>query len=367
MIWPLFPVWAIDLFGSLAMILVSTMCLGVARKIFRRDPENVLANYLLWLCITIFAFSVSRSLGHILKHILYLAGFSHWWRKVSPISGSINTITFVVISSVTLYFRRTETIMNRMARDRDKISAFSKELLELNRDIETIVSERTLTQMALLVAHEVRNPTMIIAGMARKVKKLKSEDDEKARYIDTILTETAKLEAVVQNLGEQQPPAKKSFASVDLNEIAAAALKTIMTEAQNKNIVLRTEYHSAPLIFLGSKHLITIALIHVLRNALGACKRGDCIEVITRPSKKMVQVLIRDNGPGIAAEIVDHIFEPFYQTSKGVTGIGLPYIKQIVEEQKGSIALTSQRGKGTTVVISLPPLLGELCRDTSSN
>ncbi len=75
-----------------------------------------------------------------------------------------------------------------------------------------------------------------------------------------------------------------------------------------------------------------------------------------------MQLLIRDNGPGIAPQIVAHIFEPFYQTSQGPTGIGRPYVKQIVEEQKGSISLASKQGEVTSVLISLPPLLGELSR-----
>ncbi len=366
MIWPLSPLWTVDLVGSLAMIVVSTMCLGVARKIFRRDPENALANYLLWLCIAIFAFSVSRSLGHIIKHILYFSGYSHLWQALSPISGSINSITFVVIAAITLYFRRTATIMERMTRDRDKISAFSRELLELNRDIEAIVAERTQTEMALFVAHGVRNPAMIIGGMARKMKKLSPECWAGNSSVDTILMETAKLESLVQKLGTSQPLAKKEFTSVDLNEIAAAALRTMAQAAKAKDIALVSDYHPAPLIFLGSKHLITIAIIHVLRNALEACKAGDRIEVVTRPAANAVQIGIRDNGPGIAPEVVAHIFEPFYQTSRGPTGIGLPYVKQIVDEQKGTITLTSTEGEGTTVLISLPPLLGELSRAHTS-
>ncbi len=365
--WPLLPVWTVDLVGSLAMIVVSTMCLGVARKIFRRDPDNPLANYLLWFCIAIFAFSISRSLGHIIKHILYFAGYSHWWQSLAPISGSINTITFVVIASITLYFRRTENIMIRMARDRDKISSFSRELLKLNRDIEAIVAERTRTETTLFVAHAVRNPAMIIGGMARKMKKSNPESSMASTYIDAILTETEKLEELVRGLDTSRPPVGKEFAPVDLNEIAAMALRALQDEAQNKKVALVHDFHPSSLIFVGSKHLITITIIHVLRNALEACKAGSRIEIETLPGKKSVQVLIRDTGPGIAPEIVEHIFEPFYQTSQGTTGIGLPYIKQIVEEQKGTISLTSKPGEGTSVLIRLPPLLGELSRDPQSH
>ena len=90
MYWPLFPVWLIDIFGSLIMIALSVLCLGVAREIIHRDPDNALSTYLFWFCVAIFAFSVSRSLGHIIKHVLYFAGLGPWWQHLAPISGSIN-------------------------------------------------------------------------------------------------------------------------------------------------------------------------------------------------------------------------------------------------------------------------------------
>lgn len=365
--WPLYPVWMIDLIGSLCMIIASSMCLGIARKIFRRDPENALANYLLWLCIAIFAFSVSRSLGHIIKHILYFSGYNAWWKTLSPISGSINTVTFVVIASITLYFRRTETIMNRMLRDHDKISSFSRELLELNRDIEKIVSERTQTQMALYVAHEVRNPAMIIGGMARRMKKITPDSSPEKERLDVILHEAKKLESLVAELGKPHDQTEKKFFFLDLNTIVEEAVEIIQEEADKKEVILFLDRTPERLPFQCSKHLIKIAIMHVLRNALTACNSGDTIRIVTEAGEKSVQICIEDTGSGIPQEVMDHIFEPFYRSQKGPTGIGLPYVKQIVEEHKGTITISSKENRGTFVLISLPPLLGELSRETADH
>ena len=166
--WSLAPIWIIDFGGSLGMIIVSTLCLATTREIVRKAPENTLAHYLFCFAGAIFAFSVSRSAGHIIKHVLYFMGQGTMWQQISPVSGSINSITFVVIGAVTLYFRRIENIMNQMARDRDKISTFSRELLELNSNIEAIISERTRVEMALRFAHDVRNPSMVIGWSSEK-------------------------------------------------------------------------------------------------------------------------------------------------------------------------------------------------------
>ncbi|MGQ9499639.1 MAG: hypothetical protein ACUVQ6_04665 [Dissulfurimicrobium sp.] len=89
----LYPIVAVDMVGCLAMIALATKCLVTAYKIYRSETNDILANYLLWLIMAIFAFSVSRSFGHILKHILHFTGYIFVWDKISPIIGSINTIT----------------------------------------------------------------------------------------------------------------------------------------------------------------------------------------------------------------------------------------------------------------------------------
>ncbi|MFZ5798398.1 MAG: sensor histidine kinase [Desulfobulbaceae bacterium] len=360
--WSLAPVWLIDFTGSLGMIIVSTMCLMTTRAMARSFPENALVNYLLWFTAAIFAFSISRSAGHILQHILYFTGHSAVWKKLSPFSGSINTITFVVIGSVTLYFRRMETIMKRMARDRDKISNFSRELLELNKDIETIVSDRTRLEIALRIAHEVRNPAMIIGGLVRRMNKNLADDSPESARFKQIQEQVENLETLVGKLDLPAQKGSGSFSSLDLNVLAEEAVDAVQAEADRKGVIVFLDRAAAPLIFQGSRHLVKIALMHILRNSIEACDGGDTIQVITEAGDKSVQVRIEDNGPGIPQEMVTHIFEPFFSTEEGTTGIGLPYVKQIVEDHKGTIALAGGREGGTVVVINFPPLLGELSR-----
>lgn len=360
--WSLAPVWMIDFAGSLGMIIVSTMCLATTRKITRQAPENALANYLLWFTAALFAFSVSRSAAHILKHVLYFSGHYGLWQQLSPFTGSINTITFVIIGSVTLYFRRMETIMNRMARDRDKISVFSRELLELNRDIESIVSERTRVEMALRFAHDVRNPAMIIGGLVRRMKKNLPENSPELKKIGQIQDQIEKLESLVSKLDLPKKKGGWKFSALELSGLVEEAVTAVQDEADRKGIIIFLDRAPSTLTFQGSRHLVKIALMHLLRNAIEACGSGDTIQVVTEAGKKSVIVRIEDNGPGIPREMVEHIFEPFFDTGKGTTGIGLPYVQQIIEDHNGTMELASSSEKGTSVVISFPPLLGELSR-----
>ncbi|MEJ2033153.1 MAG: HAMP domain-containing sensor histidine kinase [Deltaproteobacteria bacterium] len=362
--WSVLPIWIVDLVGAVGMIVFSGLCLLLAEGIYRRDPEHPLANYLLWFSGAIFAFSLSRSIGHIVRHFLQLAGHGYQWQYLAPISGSINSITFVVIASVTLFFHRMQTIMNRMARDRQRIEKTSQELLRLNRDMEAIVSERTRSEMALRVAHGVRNPAIIISGLVKRIAKDLEECGAGQKYFKKVQEETKKLESLVEKLESVQPGHQLHFSPQELNGLVEETLEIVQPEADDKGVALLLDRASAALTFQGNPHLVKMAILHVLRNAIEACSHGDTIQVSTALVSRGVIVIIKDNGPGIPREVLEHVFEPFYSTKKGETGLGLAHVRQIIEEHLGSVEINSREGEGTEVVIILPTHLGELEEQT---
>jgi signal transduction histidine kinase len=350
----------IDLLGAVGMIVFSGLCLHLARSIYRRDPEHPLANYLLWFSGAIFAFSLSRSLGHIIKHILDFAGVGFWWQRLEPISGSINSITFVIIASVTLFFHRMQTIMNRMTRDRHRIEKTSQELLQLNRDMEAIVSERTRSEMALRIAHEVRNPALIIGGLVRRITKNMEDCATSQEHFRKVQEEAIRLEALVEKFESIQPGRQLHFSPQELNGLIEDSLEIVQPEVDDRGLILLLDRAPASLIFQGNPHLVKMAILHVLRNAIEACRHGDTIQVTTGLAPGGVTVAIRDNGPGISGEILEHAFEPFYNAQNGETGLGLAHVRQIIEEHLGNVEIASPEGAGTEVVITFPTHLGEL-------
>ena len=90
------------------MIVLSIACLRYAILLRRVRPENVLWTYLLALSLALTAFAVSRAVGHLANRLLSLAGKGHLWNAVLPYSGAVNTLTFVVVGSITLFFQRVQ-------------------------------------------------------------------------------------------------------------------------------------------------------------------------------------------------------------------------------------------------------------------
>lgn len=137
------PIWAVDVIGSILMIVFSILCFRLARQLKRREPDNIMWTYLVWICSALMIFAASRSAGHILKQFLLLTGSSHVWASISPFSGAVNTFTFILVGGLTLFFERTWDINQEIIRDRRSLQAAHGELLYLNENLERLVTERT--------------------------------------------------------------------------------------------------------------------------------------------------------------------------------------------------------------------------------
>ena len=137
------PIWIVDVCGSFLMIIFGFLCILVAHELRSRDRSNVIWTYLLWVCIGLSAFAISRSAGHLLKQILLLTDHASVWSVIQPFSGAINTLTFVFVGSVTLFFERIWNIYRLISRDKQELQATRDELLYVNQNLEKMVGERT--------------------------------------------------------------------------------------------------------------------------------------------------------------------------------------------------------------------------------
>jgi len=125
---PFFPIWLVDVVGSIMMTILSFLCLGVVFELKRSDQYNVILTYLLWLCFGLAAFAISRSLGHILKYQFLFSGREIIWDSIRPFSGAINTLTFVFVASVTLFFEHIWKIHQQVLKDKQDLQSAHKKL-----------------------------------------------------------------------------------------------------------------------------------------------------------------------------------------------------------------------------------------------
>ena len=148
------PILAIDVLGSLGMIIFAALSLGKARTLRAQAPDNTIFLYLVWICSGLTLFALSRALGHILKQVLLLMAQGHVWMTISPYSGTINTISFMLVGLVTLFFNQNWKINTKILSSRKALEETHTQLMTLNQTLEQKVVERT--EMLTTSEHKCR-------------------------------------------------------------------------------------------------------------------------------------------------------------------------------------------------------------------
>jgi signal transduction histidine kinase len=351
---PLSPLWVVDIVGSLLVIILAWGSFGVVRRLLSRDPENPQWLFLFWFTLALLAFALSRSVGHILRYLLVFSGQGAIWQQLRPISGGLNSITFVVIAAVSLFFYHSRLLYQRILASQHQLENTSREILELNREMEALVIERTLSEIALGVAHGIRNPLHIIGGFSHRLLK-KTTPEDPARNWALAIADAAKcLETMVQKFENLAQKKESFFEQEDLNAVVRDIIEVLRPELSLKDLHLEAKLLPAPVFARLNKHLFKAALAHLLRNAIEATPSQGHISIRTWAEKSLAVLRLQDTGRGMPPEVVEEVFSPFYTTKLGGTGLGMVFVRQIVDEHRGLITLDSQVGRGTIVTIKLP-------------
>jgi len=169
------PIWFTDVVGSALMVVLSILSVVYARRLVKAQPSSVIWTYLLWLSVALAVFSVSRSVGHIAKRFLLAMDMSDVWVSLRPLSGALNTMTFAVVASITLFFQRVQKINAAVLNDKKALEEAGQEVMRLNRDLEILVRHRTEE-----LSHSERKYRRVFEGSMDVIFILDSEN----RFVD---------------------------------------------------------------------------------------------------------------------------------------------------------------------------------------
>jgi signal transduction histidine kinase len=344
----------VDILGAALVLLLSWAAFINARKLLAQDPENALWLFLYWLTLALAIFGISRALGHIVGHILVFAGQGAAWAWVRPYIGGLNAILSIVIASVTLFFHNIQKLYRTIQAGHQQMEATSHEILTLNKEMEALVMERTMSEMALGIADGIRNPLHVIGGFSNRLLKKTAPDDPARNWAQAIAEAAKRLEQMVERFENLAQDKKSFFSQEDLNKILRSILEMLQPVFERRRVHLVTGYHPHAAYSQVNKHLLKVALAHLMRNALEATPAQGEIHVSTTADPNHTTLVIQDTGRGMAPEVLAKIFEPYFTTKVGGTGLGMVFVRQIIDEHRGTIDLTSEVGLGTTVTIRLP-------------
>ena len=219
-----------------------------------------------------------------------------------------------------------------------------------------------LGTLAAGVAHEVRNPLAGIRGAAQLLEKEPTFPSHLKEYTSAIVKEVDRLNDLVQNLLAFAGPRRPRSIPCNIHQLLDELLALEEASLRGRGITLIKLYDPQLPPVLVDPPLIRQVFLNLLRNGAEAMPKGGELSVRTRYERfspragglPAAAVEVADQGEGIDLKAKEHLFNPFFTTKEGGTGLGLAVSLRIVEDHGGAIEVLSEEGKGTTLTVLLP-------------
>ena len=217
-------------------------------------------------------------------------------------------------------------------------------------------------RMVQEIAHQVRNPIASIGGYALRLQKASADSRKRQTYVNQILQETNRLDALVERVEEYVQVPRPVFGREQVEEVVASALEPFSKDARKNGISFSVEAKGLDedgYLFV-DRALVIKAVSHIVQNSVEAIlgtSRADnkrSVKVALVDDGEMVRVSVFDKGPGISKRNLQYVFEPFFSTRPDQVGLGLTLVRRIMWEHGGKTRVESHRGKGTTVTLYFP-------------
>ncbi len=266
-------------------------------------------------------------------------------------------------------------------------TAFNQMTRELRESQERLIlSEKlaSLGTMAAGMAHEIKNPLVSVRTFTQLLQQKWDDPDFRNKFSTIIPQEIERINRIAESLLKFGKPSKPEMAHVDVDALLEEVLMLFESECKKHNIRVTKKLAELPGI-TGDAGQLQQAFVNIVKNAIESMQdkggaliiKTDVGEVVrlgratrqgTKKGEEMVWgeeeelekpvpvvfIEISDSGEGIPEENLRSLFDPFFTTKMSGTGMGLPITLRIIQENKGSVKVRSQAGKGTTFIITLP-------------
>jgi PAS domain S-box-containing protein len=212
-------------------------------------------------------------------------------------------------------------------------------------------------RLASGVGHEVKNPiNAIVVHLEVLRQKLQQADPDTRRHMDVIGNEIQRLDRVVQMLVDFTRPVELRLADTDLRRLVTEVVQLAAPDAERHGVDIVRQLPEDPLPVKVDADLMKQAILNVVLNGLQAMPNGGTLTVsASRDESGMSQIDVRDEGSGIAEDVREKIYNLYFSTKKGGTGIGLAMTYKVMQLHNGVINFDSSP-RGTVFYLRLPQL-----------
>jgi two-component system, NtrC family, nitrogen regulation sensor histidine kinase GlnL len=238
-----------------------------------------------------------------------------------------------------------------------------RELEEAVRQADRLSS---LGALAAGLAHEIKNPLGGIKGAAQLLEMEFPENEELREYIRVMLKEVQRVNLIVEELLALASPGRLKLSKVNLHRVLSDIVLLQRRATDGRDISIQQDFDPSIPPILADESLLTQLFLNLIRNAMEAVGDRGVVKVTSRVladysmtqkgerRARMIAIDVADNGSGIPAEVLEHLFTPFFTTKSTGTGLGLAICQKIVSEHRGMIRVDSEPSRGTVFTVMIP-------------
>ena len=205
------------------------------------------------------------------------------------------------------------------------------------------------------VAHEIKNPLNAIGLRLELLRaRLGEPDHELSGEIDILSKEVLRLDRVVKTFLDFSRPLDVHLQDIDLGLLAREVTEFVTPQARLAHIEVEFSAPSEPALIRGDSDLLKQAVLNLVTNAIDAMPNGGRLQVRVDNSGDKLTLEVSDTGSGIPPELRDKVFQLYFTTKTGGSGIGLAMTYRAVQLHNGTISFKSEAGSGTTFRLEFP-------------
>lgn len=213
----------------------------------------------------------------------------------------------------------------------------------------------SLQKISAAVAHQLRNPTTIIGGLAGLLRKKPEPRADAAEYLDGIIGAATRIERIAASVSAYSAIHLGRLCLLEARDILEAGREAAEETARRLGLVVDWEITGGDVPILADGALLAMAVREVAINAVESLPApGGTIRMAASKDRDGSSIMVADTGKGIPEDELRFLLDPFYTTKSVGVGMGLTKVQRVIQEHGGSLAIASTPGLGTTLTLSLP-------------
>lgn len=241
------------------------------------------------------------------------------------------------------------------------------ESLRVRKDIIDAEKIAAIGNMAAGTVHEIRNPLTTIKGFLqlfqRDIKKMsgmglvqKNFADKSSNIFPLLFSEIIKIEQILSDFLLISKPQELHFKVIRIHELLDEIMPQLQAYAMQYNVSIVCELPRKNIKFFGDPNEVASVVMNLVQNAVEAVQSNGEIRLSVEVLEESFRLIVQDNGSGIPDDQLPIVFDPFITTKPDRPGLGLSVCQQVMVRMGGTISISSEMGKGTTVEIDIPCL-----------